>query len=94
MRSGVRLTPAVAPMTKDPSMLISNVPQGNRAPISAATAPVIQNRATLPSAPPTATAAHVVGPAIGSLCFVSSRHSRRARRSRVGRMDRTMAMSS
>ena len=57
---GISVTPATRPITNDPSTLISSVPQGNRGPVSAVMAPVSQNRATLPMAPPSATASHVV----------------------------------
>jgi MarR family transcriptional regulator, transcriptional regulator for hemolysin len=48
--------PATRPITNDPKTLINSVPHGNRGPVSAVMAPVSQNRATLPMAPPTATA--------------------------------------
>src|ERR1700759_471499 len=57
-RAGVRVTAATTPMRKDPSTLISSVPQGNRGPVRAVIAPASQNRAMLPRAPPAATAIH------------------------------------
>ena len=60
--SGTTVSAATNPITNDPRALISRVPHGKRGPVSAVTAAASQNRATLPSAPPAATASQVDAP--------------------------------
>src|SRR6185437_2460554 len=54
-RPSVPVTLKKIPMSSDPVILTRRVPQGKVSPNQKLTSPPIQNRATLPNAPPTAT---------------------------------------